>query len=112
MTKGPPRRYRAAAGTPRRQPRVRRASAGLSPVRAAAILAMLASAGAIYGLAATPAFGFSRLDVTGLVLTSDAAVRDQVGLASGTNLVGLATEPIAARVRELPSVADADVSVG
>lgn len=112
MTKGPPRRYRTAAGTPRRQPRVRRASAGLSPIRAAAILAMLISAGSIYGLAATSAFGFERLDVSGLALTSDDAIRTQVGLAPGTNLVGLATEPIAARLRELPSVRDAEVSVG
>lgn len=112
MTRGPQRRYRAAAGTPRRQPRVRRASAGLSPVRAAAILAMLLSAGAIYGLTATAAFGFSRLDVTGTTLTSETAIRDQVGLASGENLVGLATEPIVGRLRQLPSVRDAEVTVG
>ncbi len=110
--KGPPRHYRAAAGTPRRQPRVRRASAGLSPVRAAAILAMLVAAGAIYGLLATAAFGLSRLDVSGLTLTSETAVDDQIGLETGTNLVGLATEPIAARLRQLPAVRDAEVSVG
>jgi cell division protein FtsQ len=112
MTKGTPRRYRAAAGTPRRQPRVRRASAGLSPVRAAAILAMLISAGAVYGLSATPAFGLGRLEVEGLTLTSETAIRETVGLPSGTNLVGLSTEPIVARLRELPSVRDAAVTVG
>lgn len=112
MTSPTPRRYRAASGTARRRPRVRRASAGLTPVRSAALLAMLVSAGAMYGLAATSAFGFGRLAVEGTVLTTDEAIRDQVGLAPGTNLVGLATEPIAARIRTIPSVAGVEVSVG
>lgn len=112
MTSPTPRRYRAAAGTTRRRPRVRRASAGLTPVRSAALLAMLVSAGAIYGLSATSAFGFGRLAVEGTVLTAEDAIRDQVGLEPGTNLVGLATEPIADRIRTIPSVAGAEVSVG
>lgn len=112
MTSPTPRRYRAASGTARRRPRVRRASAGLTPVRSAALLAMLISAGALYGLAATSAFGFGRLAVEGTVLTSEAAIREQVGLAPGTNLVGLATDPIAARIATIPSVAGVDVSVG
>jgi cell division protein FtsQ len=112
MTQRAPRRYRTAAGTPRRQPRVRRASAGLSPTRAAAILTMMVVAGAIYGLAATSAFGFERLEVNGTGLTTEEAIRASVGLEPGTNLVGLATEPIEARVRQLPSVREAKVAVG
>jgi hypothetical protein len=112
MTQRGTRRYRTAAGTPRRQPRVRRASAGLSPIRAAAILTMLIAAGVGYGLVATSAFGFARLDISGTSLTSDDAVSAKVGLDHGINLVGLETEPIAARVRQLPSVRDAEVSVG
>jgi hypothetical protein len=112
MTRGTPRRYRTAAGTPRRQPRVRRASAGLTPTRSAAVLTMLIAAGAIYGLSATTAFGFDRLDIRGLTLTSEAAVRDRIALEPGTNLVGLATEPIAERVRQLPAIDAVDVSVG
>jgi cell division septal protein FtsQ len=113
MTARNPRRYRAAAsvGSRRRQPAVRRASAGLSPTRAAAILAMLVSAGAIYGLAAGPAFGYGRLDVQGAVVTPPAAVEAMLGLEKGTNLVGLATEPLEAQLRDIPSVADANVSV-
>ncbi len=112
VTSRTPRRYRTAAGTARRQPRVRRASAGLSPVRSAAILAMLISAGAVYGLATTSAFGYERLEVAGASVTSEDAIRAKVGLDAGTNLVGLATEPIAARLRELPSVRAVEVSVG
>jgi len=113
MTDRTPRRYRAAVsvGSRRRQPRVRRASAGLSPVRAAAILAMLLSAGAIYGLAAGPAFGYGRLDVRGAVVTPSGAVEAMLGLEKGTNLVGLSTDPLEAQLREIPSVADVNISV-
>jgi hypothetical protein len=73
---------------------------------------MLVSAGAIYGLATTAAFGFERLDVSGATLTDAAAIRTAVGLEDGTNLVGLATEPVEARLRQLPSIRSVDVSVG
>ncbi|HEX5824212.1 MAG TPA: FtsQ-type POTRA domain-containing protein [Candidatus Limnocylindrales bacterium] len=114
MTARNPRRYRAAApaGSRRRQPRIRRASAGLSPTRAGAILAMLVSAGAIYGLAATSAFGYGRVEIAGTVVTPRAAVEATLGLAKGTNLVGLATEPLEAQLRDIPSIADANISVG
>jgi hypothetical protein len=73
---------------------------------------MLVAAGAIYGLATTSAFGFERLEVTGTALTTDDAIRTAVAVDDGSNLVGLSTEPIADRIRELPSVRDVDVSVG
>jgi hypothetical protein len=111
MTQRSPRRYRTAAGTPRRQPRVRRASAGLTPIRSAAILAMLLSAGAFYGLLATSAFGFQRLAITGNVLTSEAAIRAAVGLQPGTNLVGVGTGPMVERLTAIASIAEADVGV-
>jgi cell division septal protein FtsQ len=112
MTPPATRRYRAAAGTPRRRPRVRRASARLTPIRAGAILAMLIAAGGIYGLAATSAFGFDRLSISGNVLTPGDAIRGRIAIPHGTNLVGLATQPIVERLRDLPAVADADVTVG
>jgi hypothetical protein len=72
---------------------------------------MLVAAGATYGLAATPAFGFERLEISGAVLTPEAAIRDQVAVETGANLVGLTTQPIVERLRSLPSVADASVIV-
>jgi hypothetical protein len=72
---------------------------------------MLVSAGAIYGLAAGPAFGYGHLDVQGAVVTPPAAVEAMLGLEKGVNLVGLATDPLEAQLREIPSVADAKVSV-
>ena len=49
----------------RRTPTVRRASAGLSPVRAGAMLAMLLSAAAIYGVANSTAFEYRDLRLEG-----------------------------------------------
>jgi cell division protein FtsQ len=112
MTPPATRRYRTAAGTPRRRPRVRRASARLTPIRAGALLAMLVAAGGIYGLAATSAFGFDRLSISGNVLTPADAIRGRVAIAPGTNLVGLTTQPIVDRLRDLPAVADANVTIG
>jgi hypothetical protein len=111
MTARLPRRRPIVPGGRRRQQRVRRASAGLSPARAGAILTILVAAGAIYGLVATALFSFSRLEVSGASLTPKEAIDAQLGLTPGANLVTLSTEPLAAALRELPSLADARVSV-
>jgi hypothetical protein len=102
---------RRAGGHPRRSSRVRRASAGLSRVRAGAALGMLLAAGGIYGVAASPAFGLGPVIVRGVQLTNAAEVTARLGLAPGTNLFALSTEPLAARLRELPTVAVADVTI-
>lgn len=109
MTSRPIRR---GGGHVRRTRPIRRASAGLTPVRAAAILAMLCSAGAIYGLTASSAFGVSRIDVAGATITGAATVTDRLALVTGQNLFDIATEPLAASLREIPAVAAADVSIG
>jgi hypothetical protein len=112
MTGRPTRRYRTAAGTARRQPRVRRASSGLTPVRASALLAILVSAGAIFGLTTTSAFGFERIEISGALLTPTSDVEAAAGVSAGQNLVSLSTEPIAARILGLPSVHGVSLSVG
>jgi cell division septal protein FtsQ len=106
------RTVRRAGGPGRRTPRIRRASAGLTPVRAGAALAMLLSAGAIYGLAATSAFGFSKLEIEGTTITPDAIVRDTLALSEGENLFEIVTEPLEARLAEIPAVAVAEISLG
>jgi hypothetical protein len=72
---------------------------------------MLISAGAIYGTAGTPVFGFEHLDVHGAVVTSTEAIREQVGVEPGSNLVTLSTQPMIERLRSIPAVADATVAV-
>jgi cell division septal protein FtsQ len=103
---------RRSVGHARRSRSIKRASAGLSSVRAGAALAMLVSAATIYGVAASSAFGLSQLTVEGERFTAEEAVRDQLAVPSGANLFGLSTETLAARVRSLPTVADASVTVG
>ncbi|MBA2719690.1 MAG: FtsQ-type POTRA domain-containing protein [Chloroflexi bacterium] len=112
MSQRTPRRYRTAAGTARRQPRVRRASAGLTPVRSAALLAMLLAGGAIYGLAATPAFGLGQLTVSGNNLVPEGKIRATVSVPPGTNLVALDTGPIVDRITKIPAVDTVEIAVG
>ncbi len=106
------RTFRRAGGPGRRTRPIRRASAGLTPTRAGAALAMLVSALAVYGLSATSAFGFGRLEIDGAILTSEAAIRDRLELVEGQNLFEIATEPLEARIREIPAVAAVDISLG
>jgi len=106
------RTFRRAGGPGRRTRRIRRASAGLTPTRAGAALAMLVSALAVYGLSATSAFGFARLQIEGTTITTEQVVRERLGLAEGENLFEIATEPLEARIREIPAVAAAEISLG
>jgi hypothetical protein len=73
---------------------------------------MLFSAGAIYGLAATSAFGFGRLQIEGTTITSDAAIRERLALTEGENLFEIETQPLEARLLEIPAIAVADISIG
>lgn len=85
--------------------------ARLSPPRAAALLGLLASAGALYGLALTPAFTLARTDIPELRWTTREAAASAIATPFGMNLFRLRTAPIEARLRALPGVADAHVSV-
>jgi cell division protein FtsQ len=102
----------AAAATMRRTRPVKRASAGLTPVRAGAALAMLLSAFAIYGVAASPAFEFDELRIEGATYTDTDAVQGILERARGENLFRLSTAPLAASLRQLPTVADARIGLG
>jgi cell division septal protein FtsQ len=72
---------------------------------------MLASAGAIYGVGASSAFEYTRLQVDGAVFTELAAAEDAVADARGENLFRLATTPLEAALEGLPTVAQASVTV-
>ncbi len=92
----------------------RRASAGLSPIRAAAVLVALLCALAIYGVGASSVFAYQRLEIEGrdAMLADPGAVESRVGLVAGSsNLFLVRADRIAALLRELPTVTDAHVSV-
>lgn len=105
------RAVRHVGGHARRTRPIRRASAGLSAVRAGAALAMLVSAGAIYGVGASAAFGFKTLELDGDRYTIADEVRGLVGVAGGANLFLVPTDVIEARIAQLPTVAGVDVEV-
>jgi membrane-associated protease RseP (regulator of RpoE activity) len=95
----------------RRTRTVRRASAGLSPIRAGALLAMLLAATAVYGVANSSAFVFEDLRLEGAAFTDPAVVEEALEDVRGRNLFGLRTGALEGGLRELPTVRDADVSV-
>ncbi len=90
---------------------VRRASARLSVARAGAALALLASAGAIYGVGASSAFVYANLRVDGAVYTDPAAAGQAIATARGQNLFRLSTGPLRAALEDLPTVESASVGV-
>jgi hypothetical protein len=73
---------------------------------------MLFSASALYGLAATSAFGFANLEIEGTTITPDATIRDRLALVEGENIFEIATEPLEARLRAIPAIAVAEISLG
>lgn len=96
----------------RRRKGPRRASAGLTPGRAAAALVLVLVVGAGWGLTASEAFTVTELDVAGTELTPPEEVASALALPSGPpNAFSLATEPLGARLRALPTVAGAEVAV-
>jgi cell division septal protein FtsQ len=103
---------RSIGGTPFRRTRsVRRASAGLSPVRAGAILAMLVSSAAVYGVGQATTFEYTDTVIEGATFTDQAAILSALEGARGANLFMLVTRPLEAEVRKIPTVRGADVSV-
>jgi cell division protein FtsQ len=103
---------RRSIGAPMRRTRsIRRASAGLTPVRAGAVLVLLLSAAAIYGVAHSTVFTYGATTVEGATFTDEADVVAALDEARGANVFELVTPPFEARLREIPTVRSADVSV-
>lgn len=98
-------------GQARRGRTIRRASAGLSPLRAGALLVMLLCAAATYGVAASSIFAFRQVLIDDHRFTSASAVEDALSLPKGTNLFALSTDRLAGALRSLTTVRDASVSV-
>jgi POTRA domain, FtsQ-type len=72
---------------------------------------MLAAAAAMYGAAASPAFGFRDVRIDGVRYTDRAEVTRRLALADDANLFALSTDAVERRLRDLASVAAVDVGV-
>lgn len=95
----------------RRGPDIRRASAGMNRTRSLALLVVIGSGLAIYGLSASPAFGYKRLDIVGAGRTPESAIRSDLTVPDGTNLFRLSTDGMAERLGRLSTVASATIEI-
>jgi len=80
-------------------------------VRAGAALAMLVSAAAIYGVGASAAFTYAKLQLDGLRFTDPTAVEAALADVRGENLFRLSTAPLRASLERMSTVASARVDV-
>ena len=102
---------RRATVPARRGRSVRRASAGLSRVRAGAALAMLVAAAGVYGVSSSSAFDLTDIAITGATFTEQDDVTATIEGVKGQNLFTLQTAPLEAALRDLPTVDSAKVSI-
>ncbi len=98
-------------GPVRRTRRVRRSSAGLTPVRSGALLVLLASLAGLYGAASSGAFAARSTDINGATWTSRSEVLTTLAIPPDQNLFVLRTADLVDRLRQIPAVRAAHVSV-
>jgi cell division protein FtsQ len=80
-------------------------------VRAGAALAMLLSAAAVYGVGASTAFDYTKLQLDGVRFTDPTDVEAALVSARGENLFQLSTGPLRTALERLSTVASARVEV-
>jgi cell division septal protein FtsQ len=90
---------------------VRRASAGLTPVRAGALLALLAAIAGLYGVATTGAFAVRRTTIEGAAWTPRQDILAALAIPGGQNAFALQTATLEARLLRIPAVRKASVTV-
>ncbi len=98
-------------GTGRRTRRVRRASAGFTPVRAAALLVLLASLAGLYGLVSSSVFAARRTVVTGAIWTPEGTIMSELALPPLQNLFTVDPRALAHRLDAIPAIESAAVTV-
>jgi hypothetical protein len=72
---------------------------------------MLVSSAAVYGVAQATSFQYTDVVIEGATFTDQAAIVAALEDAKGTNLFSLVTRPLEEKVRQIPTVRGADVSV-
>ena len=83
----------------------------MTPVRASALLGVIASLLAGYGLLTTPVFAIRTIDVPTLQYTARDTLLGWLGVEAGTNAFRLSTAGLAQRLEAIPAVDTASVSV-
>jgi cell division septal protein FtsQ len=95
----------------RRTRPVRRASAGVTPVRAGALLVLVAGVAGLYGLASSDAFTVERTTVTGATWTDEAAILERLAIPPGSNLFLLRTGELERALTGIPAIRGATVTI-
>jgi cell division septal protein FtsQ len=98
-------------GYGRRTKPIRRASAGLSPARAGAALALIAGVAAIYGLTSSDAFAITSTTIEGATWTSTDLIEQTMAVPPGQNAFTLDTAGLADRIDMIPGIKSSSVTV-
>lgn len=98
-------------GRGRRTRSVRRASAGLTPTRAGALLALLLGLAGLYGAVSSGAFTVHKIELSGLTWTSEADLLAALDVPDDQNLFTLHTGELEARATTIPAIRGARVTV-
>jgi cell division septal protein FtsQ len=101
---------RPGGGVRRTRP-VRRASAGLTPTRAGALLALLLGLAGLYGIVASGAFSVRNVEVTGLTWTSRDDVLAALAIPADQNLFTVRSGDLERRLVGLPAINGATISI-
>ena len=99
------------SGGVRRARAVRRRSAGLTPTRAAALLALVVGLAGLYGATSSDAFALRRTQIDGVTWTPEDAVLAALDLPEGQNLFLLDTDELARRLTMIPAIRGASITV-
>ncbi len=95
----------------RRARSVRRRSAGLTPTRAGALLALVVGLAGLYGATSSGAFALRRTEVSGVTWTSEDAVLAALAIPAGQNLFTLDTTELSRRLAIIPAIRGASITV-
>ena len=106
-----PIRSRTARAGVGRSRDISRRSAGLTPVRAGALLVLLAGLAGLYGLAGSGSFVARRTVVTGATWTSQDAILAALAIPPGQNMFTVSSGALAVRLAGFPAIRTARVTV-
>ncbi|HEY5630438.1 MAG TPA: FtsQ-type POTRA domain-containing protein [Candidatus Limnocylindrales bacterium] len=109
--KGAAARQTIRRGGGRRTRPVRRASAGITPVRAGALLVVLAGLAGLYGLSVSSAFTVRHTTVNGATWTPQDQILAALAIPPGQNLFTVSSTQLAQRVDAIPALRGASVTV-
>jgi cell division protein FtsQ len=90
---------------------IRRRSAGLTPVRAGALLVLLAGLGGLYGLVGSGTFTARHTTVTGATWTAQDAILAALAIPQSQNVFTVSSAALAGRLAAIPAIRTTRVEI-